>query len=203
MIIIHGDPDFLAHYGVLGMKWGVRRYQNEDGSLTSAGREHYRTDKTSSKVLRALTNSMTGQRMAVRMNKGYRTEKAEIKAERDRQKADIKANTQGEERKAKLKELKSDYKQTLNEAKMNTAKSIFSGQSDETNRRIQTEGMAKTLFKNVLMGGYGALNYERVRAQGAGRFKSVVMGVLSQSANNLTSGIVGVADSAARTQKLK
>lgn len=31
----------LYHYGVLGMKWGVRRYQNYDGSLTKAGIEHY------------------------------------------------------------------------------------------------------------------------------------------------------------------
>ena len=35
--------DYLMHHGIKGMKWGVRRYQNEDGSLTEAGKRRYGT----------------------------------------------------------------------------------------------------------------------------------------------------------------
>lgn len=31
----------LTHWGIVGMKWGVRRYQNKDGSLTAAGKKRY------------------------------------------------------------------------------------------------------------------------------------------------------------------
>ena len=35
------DDNDLYHWGIKGMRWGVRRYQNADGSLTSAGRKRY------------------------------------------------------------------------------------------------------------------------------------------------------------------
>lgn len=38
---ILAEQEYLEHWGILGMKWGVRRYQNKDGSLTSAGRARY------------------------------------------------------------------------------------------------------------------------------------------------------------------
>lgn len=34
----------LIHWGVKGMKWGVRRYQNKDGTLTPAGKKRYDRD---------------------------------------------------------------------------------------------------------------------------------------------------------------
>ena len=44
--IITSDGSFiesteLMHYGIKGQKWGVRRYQNKDGSLTAAGKNRY------------------------------------------------------------------------------------------------------------------------------------------------------------------
>ena len=40
---------FLQHYGVKGMKWGVRRFQNKDGSLTNAGKIRYNNESSDHK----------------------------------------------------------------------------------------------------------------------------------------------------------
>lgn len=41
VICREGNEDYLEHFGVKGQKWGIRRYENEDGTLTEAGKIRY------------------------------------------------------------------------------------------------------------------------------------------------------------------
>lgn len=56
--------DCLAHHGIKGQKWGVRRYQNEDGTLTTEGKKRYGTNSlqtnSNNKLRKHLTADYAG-----------------------------------------------------------------------------------------------------------------------------------------------
>lgn len=50
--------EYLAHHGILGQKWGVRRFQNKDGSYTAAGKKrHANNDSTDESSINSKTAS--------------------------------------------------------------------------------------------------------------------------------------------------
>lgn len=68
----------LYHHGILGQKWGVRRYQNSDGSLTSAGKRRYygqREDAQEYKYNKSGESGMKGLGTKIRTESSHMSDK--------------------------------------------------------------------------------------------------------------------------------
>lgn len=97
--------DYLEHHGIRGMKWGVRRYQNEDGTLTNAGKSRYGQGPTKRTSARKMTRDFN------KLDKSYanvehRRQIAENKVRRQMHKANRGSNNEKRYTKHKEKALK-------------------------------------------------------------------------------------------------
>ena len=103
--------DELSHHGILGQRWGIRRYQKKDGSLTPAGLKRYGSEANFKKIQRAEATAKKEAEKAkyrarteaeiAKINKKYKINKPDAKKEEAKSKDETKEKEKSSKPKAK------------------------------------------------------------------------------------------------------
>lgn len=158
-----GYPSYLIHYGIQGQKWGVRRFQNEDGTLTPEGIRRYgklldgseRSDKYKKKLAKFESKiDISGTRTRSYGKSDYASRKDIIRYNR---RFDNKSNedrwklaTEASGRRQQGKD-PSNYVKKYAEMSYETASKLVNGDTSEAAQKIMQH------YVNMSMSG---LNYE-------------------------------------------
>lgn len=161
---IHGrDPNALCHYGVSGMRWGVRRFQNTDGSLTALGEKRYGANGKRGAMGRSRDlNKLDYEAVDAAAKAKRLRERAEVRYSRQdyrNKKRNPKAVTKKDDKTKRLEEKARAYEKLSNRAKnmseriiKNTLKNKMSVRSRDTLRSVeQGRNFAKSMGLSLLL----------------------------------------------------
>ena len=153
------DADELYHHGIKGMKWGVRRFQRKDGSLTSAGKKRYLDDPSVKSSKAKMESDRAKQRLAnaeynkasnkasyiptksnrQALNKAY-ADKIKADSEYRRSKFDYSTNKEAARLRESGKEIKNKSKHRLKLEEQYKKMGLTDEQAQAAaNKRIRTE----------------------------------------------------------------
>ena len=169
MIVMRVDEEqYLAHYGVLGMKWGTRRAVRNTGSVKSARKRAKQANREFSSDWRMSNN---------RHFKGDPTVEKYLK-------------------KSTAKSVKADkaYAKAKTDATYKELNKKYPGNSKALNKSLAKTSTGKMIAQTALMGSYGTLKYHEARVNGASRGKAVGQAILKNLGNNLTLGAMARKD---------
>ena len=133
--------DYIEHHGIKGMQWGIRRFQNEDGSYTKAGLERYRYDKANYDKAKEKKDSA---KAAYKAGSGTKSEYAVAKAEV----------------KAAKKQLSKAYDQVKKDKKADQGRRLY-----EQGRRITTSTIAEN-WKQLGVAAVANISANKLRSIG-------------------------------------
>lgn len=155
------DPVYIEHHGVKGQKWGVRRYQNEDGTLTAAGKKQYRKDnRTRRSLMRRTAAAKRTLRKAVAdtdsANSDYGTSKSNYKSANSR----IAITSRG---RANKREAINQAREELDRASERVEKSR--AKLRRANRYYNENAEALTKHVNQMVDDFGSNNVKQLRTK--------------------------------------
>lgn len=163
-IVTSWNPYELRHFGIRGMKWGQRRFQNEDGSLTALGEQRYGSNGQRSAVGRSMDlNKLDREHSRAQSKSDYYKAKANNRHDRQVYKAQKKGNSiPGMDEKSQKWMTKSKQFQELAKKSEKMANRII---KNSLNKKMSV------LSETILRQGYrdiaGGTHY-RVKNNGAG-----------------------------------
>ena len=160
------EQRYLYHHGIKGMRWGIRRYQNADGSYTDAGMKRYfNSDGTRTRAGQKVYDYRTSERY----KKGTKKQRAGLKRQHDMaekvlgrraaNKIDYQVIERGENRQ---KQQKKEYAKQVLIGNAVMAGIVFGPSiADHISTKIQN-GRAAVYQQNIIMNAYadslGGLN---------------------------------------------
>lgn len=171
------NSDELYHHGIIGMRWGVRRYQNSDGTLTPAGKMRYRSsDSSVTKQVKKDWNNMSDKDFK---NKYSGSKKTYLK--RVQKYGDPYMNSPKAIRGKKL------------EIQQKNTKNLY----QEVDKYRKNQSKAKEIVKDILMGPAGAMTYDMAKATGHSQAHSFVESFFDINLSQIAGSTVSAATSAA------
>lgn len=160
----------LYHYGVMGMKWGVRKAARQD--TRSLRKKRKEASRELSRATDRYNHTWFG--------------KNRRQAVKDRL----------SEAQSKYEKIDAEYKNAYAKAKQRASEKIHktAGYDKKTAARVTKMSTGKALAQSFLMGSYGALKYNEAKSRGANTGAAVAKGILYNSLNNMSLGRLAAED---------
>lgn len=161
------DDVYLVHHGTKGMRWGIRRYQNKDGSLTPAGKKRYDREM---KKLRE-------EEQTIKNREATKAKLAKLDAKRqdlDARKKALDADPEQREAETKLKAIEG---KSAKPGKRKKIKDMSTEELRAMKERLQLEKDYKDLLRST-------------RQESVDKGRTFVENVLTKSGENLTTQVL-------------